>query len=37
MNWFTSLGPPLLFWVMLGLVVAGMGASCVAPPGSACA
>jgi uncharacterized membrane protein len=72
MNWFTSLGPPLFFWVMLGIMIAafavaiaaalpkryriaivsavpgigigllilvwgGMGAFCVAPPGSACA
>lgn len=69
--WFTDLGPPLFFWVMLAFAVAafagaiaaalrkryaiatviavigvflglgilafgGMGAFCVAPPGSAC-
>lgn len=30
MNWFTNLGPPLFFWVMLGLVVAAFVAAIAA-------
>jgi hypothetical protein len=30
MNWFTNLGPPLFFWVMLGLVVAAFAGAIAA-------
>ena len=30
MNWFTDLGPPLFFWVMLGLVVAAFAGAIAA-------
>ena len=30
MNWFTDLGPPLFFWVMLGLVVAAIAGATAA-------
>jgi hypothetical protein len=30
MNWFTDLGPPLFFWVMLGLMAAGFAGAIAA-------
>jgi hypothetical protein len=30
MNWFTELGPPLFFWVMLALMAAGLAGAIVA-------
>jgi hypothetical protein len=30
MNWFTSLGPPLFFWVMLGIMIAAFAGAIAA-------